>query len=88
MPGIDFLNKLRPQAVAPTTGAPEIEKNGSIVNEPTVVEAELSKNIKSVPEEDSDNEELIHKDMQPGIQKAEGMAQVWPRWAMYFTYAW
>jgi hypothetical protein len=49
---------------------------------------ELHKEIKSVPEEDSDNDELTHKDMQTGIQKIEGMAQVWPKWALYFTYAW
>lgn len=55
--------------------------------DPIVID-EQSKNIASRPSEDTDNDELVHKDMQTGVQKIEGMAQVWPKWALYFTYAW
>lgn len=90
-----LLDRLRPD---PSAGQPEIirsssvtgdEKNGTTVGEPIVLDADQSKNIKSVAAEDSDdNEELVHKDMQTGVQKIEGMAQVWPKWALYFTYVW
>lgn len=90
-----FLDRLRPDA---TVGQPEIvrnpsvagnEKNGTTVGAPEVLPADQSKNISSIPSEDSDdNEELVHKDMQTGVQKIEGMAQVWPKWALYLTYAW
>jgi len=94
MPRIPFFHNLR---TGPSAGQSELarnssvagdEKDGTRVGEPTIVDAELSTNIKSVPEEDSDNEDLTHKDMQTGVQKIEGMAQVWPKWALYFTYAW
>ncbi|KAK5062596.1 hypothetical protein LTR84_004669 [Exophiala bonariae] len=90
-----ILDRLRPD---PSAGSPEIirsssvtanEKHGSTGGEPIVLDADQSKNIKSVAAEDSDNsDELVHKDMQTGVQKIEGMAQVWPKWALYFTYAW
>lgn len=64
------------------------EKTGAAVIEPTVIDADQSRNIKSVASEDTDNEdELVHKDMQHGVQKIEAIAQVWPRWALYLTYA-
>lgn len=88
-----FLNRLRPDRSA---GEAELarnesvsgnEKSGAAVNEPIIID-EHTKNVRAVASEDSDNEELVHKDMQTGIQKIEGMAQVWPKWALYFTYAW
>jgi hypothetical protein len=81
----------------PSSGAPEIahgtsvvedEKAGPSVAGAPVIDADQSRNIKSVPSEDSDNEdELVHKDMQHGVQAIEAIAQVWPRWALYLTYA-
>ena len=79
-----FFNGLRPDV---TTGQPELA-NTHEKNEAVVVDAEPSKNISSRPSEDNDDDELVHKDMQAGVQKIEGMAQVWPKWALYFTYAW
>lgn len=78
-----------PRTEEPVTGKPELEKNGIVVDDTSnVVAAELSTNIRVKAAEDSDNDELTHKDMQAGVQKIEGMAQVWPKWALYFTYAW
>lgn len=89
------FNRLRPD---PSAGQPEIvrnpsivgnEKNGTTFGEPSVLSADVSKDIKSVPSEDHNNDdELVHQDMQTGVQKIEGMAQVWPKWALYFTYGW
>lgn len=80
----------------PSAGQPEIarntsvvadEKAGATVNGAPVIDADLSRNIKSVASEDSDNDdELVHKDMQHGVQAVEAIAQVWPRWALYLTY--
>lgn len=66
------------------------EKTGNTIAQATSIDAnQLHKDIPSVPSQDSDNEdELVHTDMQTGIQKVEAMAQVWPRWALYVTYAW
>lgn len=85
----------------PSAGAPEIARTSSAIadNEktgPAVADTPvdsnglgLHKDIKSVPAQDSDDDdELVHKDMQTGVQKIEAMAQVWPRWALYMTYAW
>lgn len=89
-----FFSKLRPD---PGAGQPEIVRSQSIAGnekdattgEPEVLSADQSKHIKSVAAEDSDNsDELVHTDMQTGVQKIEGMAQVWPKWALYFTYVW
>lgn len=92
-----YFSKLR---AGPSAGGPELdrvqsipthdnEKTGAAVSDATPVNTGLSGNIKSVPAEDSDNDdELVHKDMQIGVQKIEGLAQVWPKWALYFTYAW
>jgi hypothetical protein len=85
-----MLDRLRPDVSA---GQPEIVRNPSVSGnektaEPIVLDADQSKNIRSVAAEDSDNDDLVHKDMQTGIQKIEGLAQVWPKWALYFTYAW
>jgi hypothetical protein len=80
-----FFNGLRPDTVK---GQPELARVGEKTTEPTVIPADQSKHIKTVAAEDSDNDELVHTDMQTGVQKIEGMAQVWPRWALYFTYAW
>lgn len=84
-----FLDRLRPDT---TAGQPEIVRNPSVTdqekNEPVVLSADQSKNIKAVAAEDSDNDELVHTDMQTGVQKIEAMAQIWPKWALYFTYAW
>ena len=89
-----FLNKLRPDA-GQSQGQPEIRNPSVSVDEKTsavpttYVDAEQSKSIAVAPSEDSDNEEeLVHKDMQHGVQKMEAMAQVWPKWALYATYAW
>jgi hypothetical protein len=83
-----FLSKI---SSGPSAGAPEItnqEKSGAEVSCATVIDADQSRNIKSVASEDSDNDdELVHKDMQHGVQKVEAIAQVWPRWALYLTYA-
>ena len=87
-----ILSRLRPD---PTHGQPEIARNSSLVdqqgiatNEKVVIEPDQSKNISSVPEEDSDDEDIVHKDAQRGVQKMEALAQVWPKWALYFIYAW
>ena len=90
-----IFDRLRPDR---GTGQPELtqsssaiagEKNGVGDSEPSSVDGDLSRNIKVKAAEDSDdNDELVHKDMQPGVQKIEGMAQVWPKWALYFTYVW
>lgn len=83
----------------PSAGSPEIarsgsvtanEKTGATVGDATLVDAnQLHQDIKSVPSQDSDNEEeLVHTDMQTGVQKIEAMAQVWPKWALILTYAW
>lgn len=84
-----FLSKLRPD---PTQGQPEIERSTSIPGDEkglSHVDTKQSRHIAATAEEDSDNEdELVHKDMQLGIQKAEAMAQVWPKWALIFTYVW
>jgi propanediol dehydratase small subunit len=88
-----FLDRLRPGA-GESAGAPEIARSSSVAGnekqttEPEVLPADQSKNIKSVASEDVDDDEVVHKDMQTGVQKIEGMAQVWPKWALYFTYAW
>ncbi|KAM0716124.1 hypothetical protein Q7P37_008638 [Cladosporium fusiforme] len=76
--------------LARTRSATGDEKTGTVVDNATVVDPNhLHTDIKSVPSQDSDNEdELVHKDMQTGVQKVEAMAQVWPRWALYLTYAW
>ena len=83
-----FLSKI---SSGPSAGSPEItttEKNGAAVAGTTVIDVDQSRNIKSVAAEDSDNDdELVHKDMQHGVQKIEAIAQVWPRWALYLTYA-
>lgn len=83
-----FLSKI---SSGPSAGAPEItnsEKSGAAVSGAPVVDADQSRNIKSVASEDSDNDdELVHKDVQHGVQKVEAIAQVWPRWALYLTYA-
>jgi hypothetical protein len=83
-----FLSKI---TSGPSAGAPEIatgEKSGAAVSGAPVIDADQSRNIKSVASEDSDNDdELVHKDMQHGVQKVEAIAQVWPRWALYLTYA-
>lgn len=83
-----FLSKI---SSGPSAGAPEIttgEKSGAAVSGAPVIDADQSRNIKSVASEDSDNDdELVHKDMQHGVQKVEAIAQVWPRWALYLTYA-
>ena len=83
-----FLSKI---SSGPSAGAPEIanqEKSGAEVSVATVIDADQSRNIKSVASEDSDNDdELVHKDVQHGVQKVEAIAQVWPRWALYLTYA-
>jgi len=82
-----FLSRI---SSGPSAGAPEIannEKNGAAVADTPVIDADQSRNIKSVASEDSDNDdELVHKDMQHGVQKVEAIAQVWPRWALYLTY--
>ena len=80
-----FFNGLRPDV---TKGQPELAHTTNEKNEAVVIDAEQSKNIASRPSEDNDDDELVHKDMQAGVQKIEGMAQVWPKWALYFTYAW
>jgi hypothetical protein len=80
-----FFNGLRPDV---TTGQPEIAQHAVGEKTDPIVIDEQSKNIASRPSEDTDNDELVHKDMQTGVQKIEGMAQVWPKWALYFTYAW
>lgn len=92
-----FFNGLRS---GPSRAQPEIarvrsatgvdEKTGATVANTTTIDAnQLHKDIKSVPSQDSDNEdELVHTDMQTGVQKVEAMAQVWPKWALYVTYAW
>lgn len=86
--------KLRPDASA---GQAELARNGSVadnekdgatVGERAAANLDFHKDIKTTVDDDSDTEELTHKDMQPGIQKIEGMAQMWPKWALYFTYAW
>ena len=91
---MSFFSRLR---VDPTAGQPEILRSETTTGiektvprgEPKVLSADQSRNIKSVASEDSDNhDELVHTDMQTGIQKVEGMAQVWPKWALYFTYLW
>ncbi|CAK1364559.1 Siderophore iron transporter mirB [Cercospora beticola] len=85
-----FLSRLRPN---PDVGVPEVERSASVSGEkPTfdqvVVPGDQSKHIASVPSEDSDHEdEFVHKDMQRGIQKMEALAQIWPKWALYVTYA-
>jgi len=83
-----FLSRI---SSGPSAGSPEIatdEKAGAAVAGTTVIDAEQSRNIKSVASEDSDNDdEPVHKDMQHGVQKVEAIAQVWPRWALYLTYA-
>jgi hypothetical protein len=83
-----FLSRI---SSGPSAGQPEIatdEKTGAAVADATVIDAEHSRNIKSVASEDSDNDdEPVHKDMQRGVQKVEAIAQVWPRWALYLTYA-
>jgi hypothetical protein len=81
----------------PSAGQPGITRSASVVTDEKggatvagvpVIDADQSRNIKSVASEDSDNEdELVHKDMQQGVQKVEAIAQVWPRWALYLTYA-
>ncbi|KPI35064.1 Siderophore iron transporter mirB [Cyphellophora attinorum] len=82
-----FFNGLRPDTVK---GQPELARQSvdEKTDAPIVLPADQSKHIKSVATEDIDNDELVHTDMQTGVQKIEGMAQVWPRWALYFTYAW
>lgn len=89
-----FLSRI---TSGPSAGQQEIARTGSVVaNEKAgatvagapVIDADQSRNIKSVPAEDSDNDdELVHKDMQHGVQTIEAVAQVWPRWALYLTYA-
>jgi hypothetical protein len=83
-----FLSKI---SSGPSAGAPEIatgEKSGTTISGAPIIDADQSRNIKSVASEDSDNDdELVHKDMQHGVQKVEAIAQVWPRWALYLTYA-
>lgn len=85
-----FLSRLRPN---PDVGVPEVERSASVSGEkPTfdqvVVPGDQSKHIASVPSEDSDHDdEFVHKDMQRGIQKMEALAQIWPKWALYVTYA-
>lgn len=89
-----FLSRI---SSGPSAGQPEIahgasipvdEKNGTAVAGTTIVDPEQSRNIKSVASEDSDNDdEAVHKDFQQGVQKIEAIAQVWPRWALYLTYA-
>ncbi|KXS99906.1 hypothetical protein AC578_911 [Pseudocercospora eumusae] len=50
---------------------------------------EQSKETSVANSQDSDNEdELVHRNMQRGVQKMEALAQVWPKWALYATYAW
>ena len=85
-----FLSRI---SSGPSSGAPEIatagEKSGAAISGTSVIDADQSRNIKSVASEDSDNDdELVHKDMQHGVQTVEAIAQVWPRWALYLTYAW
>ena len=92
--GLFSISKVRPD---PTSGQPEIRRqsvtsSGDEKTAPvaaTFVDKEQSKNIAVAPSQDSDNEdELVHKDMQRGVQKMEALAQVWPKWALYATYAW
>ena len=88
-----FTSWLRPD---PSTGQPEIirsgsvgrdEKTGTAMGGTTFIDASHTKEVTSVPSEDGDNEdEAVHKDMQPGVQKVEAIAQVWPKWALYLTY--
>jgi hypothetical protein len=82
-----FFNGLRPDTVK---GQPELARQSvdEKTNTPATLPIDQSKHITSVAAEDFDNDELVHTDMQTGVQKIEGMAQVWPRWALYFTYAW
>jgi hypothetical protein len=82
-----FFNGLRPDTIK---GQPELARQSvdEKSNAPTILPTGQSEHIKSVAAEDFDNDELVHTDMQTGVQKIEGMAQVWPRWTLYLTYTW
>ncbi|QDS73933.1 hypothetical protein FKW77_007837 [Venturia effusa] len=82
-------DKIKPNAGL-DDGAPEVAHSvpGAMPMETTSAEGYHSKEIRALPSQDSDHDdEYVHKDMQRGIQKMEGLAQVWPTWALYVTYA-
>lgn len=88
-----LFSRLRPD---PTAGTPEVVRTQSIGDEKAVdapvektfLPADQSKEIAAHPSEDSDSDdEYVHKDAQRGIQKMEALAQIWPKWALYVTYA-
>lgn len=86
-----LFNRLKPSS-GTTDGTPEVAHSSAdrvpSLNEKTFIDGENSKEIRAVPSEDSDHDdEYVHTDMQRGIQKMEALAQVWPEWALFVTYA-
>lgn len=74
--------------VSPQTLAPEV------VAQPLPVEVENEKGVggvhaaaRSVTVDSDTDDDVIHKDMQAGVQKAEAMAQVWTKKSLVTLYA-
>lgn len=74
--------------VSPETMTPEV------VAQPLPVETKHEKGIggihaaaRSATVDSDTDDEVVHKDMQAGVQKAEAMAQVWTKKSLYTLYA-
>ncbi|SMR58791.1 unnamed protein product [Zymoseptoria tritici ST99CH_1E4] len=84
---MDILHRFKKPDAGPRNDSPEATRISSL-QEKSHSDGAHSTDIRAVASEDSDrDDEIVHKDMQRGIQKMEGVAQVWPRWALYATYA-
>lgn len=83
-----FLSALRPSPVAPVVGTATRHNSAPV---PAEYDHEKGSDIPhvAVPHDtDSDSEdELVHKDAQWGVQKAEAMCQAWGKKSLYGSYA-
>lgn len=92
-----FLSRLRPQPAAPVAGtATQNEASVSRSHSAAAADAEkgdygtqtaTSQGHASERDFDSDSDdELVHKNAQWGVQKAEAMCQAWGKKSLYATY--
>ena len=82
-----FLERLRPVPVGPVTG---IATQNEPTSPPVAVDHEKSAGAQypSAQSIDSDSDdEVVHKDAQWGVQKAEAMCQGWGKKSLIITYA-
>ena len=94
---MSFLSRLRPQPAAPVAG-PATQNDVEVPRFNAVAAADAEKGTygaqtttpqyrASERDFDSDSDdELVHKDAQWGVQKAEAMCQAWGKKSLYATY--